>query len=66
LRTNDGPSSGLVPYVRTVETRAGATAVLVVYSSRADHGTSSSLAWPNDKAGLEALKAARIYENAVA
>ena len=31
LRTNGGPQSGLGPYVRTVKTKSGATAVQVVY-----------------------------------
>jgi hypothetical protein len=55
-----------VPYVRTVETRAGATAVLVVYSSRRGSRDIDLVGLTHNKAGLEALKAARIYENAVA
>ena len=31
LRTNGGPQSGLGPYVRTVKTKSGVTAVQVVY-----------------------------------
>jgi hypothetical protein len=34
LRTNDGLQSCLVPYVRTVKTKSGATAVQFVYLSR--------------------------------
>ena len=32
--TNGGPQSGLGPYVRTVKTKSGATAVQVVYLPR--------------------------------
>jgi hypothetical protein len=47
-----------VPYVRTVKTASGATAVQIVYSSNGGRGISSTSAWRHDDAELELLKAA--------
>jgi hypothetical protein len=58
LRTNGGLESGLVPYVRTVKTKSGATAVQVVYSSRRGSREIEHLGSAHDEAELEALKAA--------
>jgi len=54
LRTNAGSRSWLVPYVRTVKTGSGATAVQVVWGSRSIQHISSA----HGEAELEALKAA--------
>lgn len=49
--------SCLVPYVRTVRTRLGATAVQVVWSSRRGSRQIEHLGSAHDDAELEALKA---------
>jgi hypothetical protein len=51
-RASGGPYSGLVPCVRTVKTKSGATVVQVVFSSR-----QGSTAWPDGR-GCEELKTA--------
>jgi hypothetical protein len=48
----------LVPYVRTVKTKSGATAVQIVYSSRRGSREIEHLGSAHDEAGLETLKAA--------
>jgi hypothetical protein len=58
LRTRRGPESGLVPYVRTVKTTSGATAVQVVWSSRRGSRKIEHLGSAHDEAALEVLKAA--------
>jgi hypothetical protein len=47
-----------VPYVRTVRTKSGATAVQVVYSSRRGSRHIEHIGSAHDQAELEALKAA--------
>jgi hypothetical protein len=47
-----------VPYVRTVKTASGATAVQIVYSSRRDSRDIEHLGSAHDDAELELLKAA--------
>jgi hypothetical protein len=47
-----------VPYVRTVKTKSGATAVQVVWSSRRGSREIEHIRSAHDEAGLEALKAA--------
>ena len=46
------------PYVRTVKTKLGATAVQIVYSSRRGSREIEHLGSAHDEAGLETLKAA--------
>ena len=46
------------PYVRTVKTKSGATAVQIVYSSRRGSREIEHLGSAHDEAGLETLKAA--------
>src|SRR5581483_9898984 len=58
LRTNDGAQSGPVPYVRTVKTKSGATAVQVVWSSRRGSREIEHIGSAHDEAELEALRAA--------
>jgi hypothetical protein len=48
----------LVPYVRTVKTKSGATAVQIVYSSRRGSREIEHLGSAHDEAELETLKAA--------
>jgi hypothetical protein len=48
----------LVPYVRTVKTKSGATAVQVVYSSRRGSREIEHIGSAHDEAELEALKVA--------
>jgi hypothetical protein len=50
--------SGPVPYVRTVKTKPGATAVQVVWSSRRGSREIERIGSAHDDAELEALKAA--------
>jgi len=52
LRTSRGFLSGRVPYVRTVRTPSGATAVQIVYSCQIEHIGSA-----HDDAEPELLKA---------
>jgi hypothetical protein len=47
-----------VPYVRTVKTKSGATAVQVVYSSRRGSRDIEHIGSAHDEAELEVLKAA--------
>ncbi len=47
-----------MPYVRTVKTRSGATAVQVVWSSRRGSRSIQHIGSAHDEAELEALKAA--------
>jgi hypothetical protein len=47
-----------VPYVRTVKTKSGATAVQVVWSSRRGSRSIEHIGSAHDEAELEALKAA--------
>ncbi len=47
-----------MPYVRTVKTKSGATAVQIVYSSRRGSREIEHLGSAHDEAGLETLKAA--------
>ena len=47
-----------MPYVRTVKTKSGATAVQVVWSSRRGSREIEHIGSAHDDAGLEALKAA--------
>jgi hypothetical protein len=49
-----------VPYVRTVKTTSGATAVQVVWSSRRGSREIEHLGSAHDEAGLETLKAAAL------
>ena len=46
------------PYLRTVKTSSGATAVQIVYSSRRGSGEIDHLGSAHDDAGVELLKAA--------
>ena len=50
-------AAGLVPYVRTVKTTSGVTAVQVVWSSRSGSRDIGHLGSAHDEAGVEALKA---------
>ena len=47
-----------MPYVRTVKTKSGATAVQVVWSSRPGSREIEHIGSAHDEAGLETLKAA--------
>jgi hypothetical protein len=47
-----------VPYVRTVKTKSGATAVQIVWSSRRGSRDIEHLGSAHDDAGVEALRAA--------
>ena len=58
LRTNGGPWSWRVPYVRTVKTKSGATAVQVVWSSQRGSRKIEHLGSAHDEAEMEVLKAA--------
>ena len=58
MRTRRGPQGGLVPYVRTVKTTSGATAVQVVRSSRHGSREIEHFGSAHDEAELEALRAA--------
>ena len=49
-----------MPYVRTVKTTSGATAVQVVWSSRRGSREIEHLGSAHDEAGLETLKAAAL------
>jgi hypothetical protein len=57
-RTNRWPESGGVPYVRTVKTASGATAVQIVYSYHRGSRQIQHLGSAHDGAELELLKAA--------
>ena len=61
MRTRRGPSSSLVPYMRTVKTTFGrATAVQVVWSSRRGSREIEHLGSAHDKAALKAAAQQRI------
>jgi len=52
-----GPYVGRVPYVRTVKTKSGATAVQIVWSSRRGSRSIEHIGSAHDEAELEALRA---------